>query len=46
MVHTPRGPVASGLGEAEVTLDEAVVEAGGVTPCKMPALTILMMPSG
>lgn len=46
MVHTPSGPVASGLGEAEVTLDEAVVEAGEVTPCRMPALTILMMPSG
>lgn len=38
--------MASGFGEAEVTLDEAVVEAGGVTPCRMPALTILMMPSG
>lgn len=38
--------MASGLGEAEVTLDEVVVEAGGVTPCKMPALTMLMMPSG
>lgn len=31
MVHTPKGPVASGLGEAEVTLDEAVVEAGEVS---------------
>lgn len=38
--------MASGLGEAEVTLDEAVVEAGEATPCRMPALTILMMPSG
>ena len=46
MVHTPKGPVASGLGEAEVTLEEAVVEAGEVTPCRMPALTMLMIPSG
>lgn len=38
--------MASGLGEAEVTLDAAVVEAGEVTPCRMPALTMLMMPSG
>ena len=42
MVHTPKGPVASGLGEAEVMLEEAVVEAGEVTPCRMPALTMLM----
>ena len=46
MVHTPKGPVASGLGEAEVMLEEAVVEAGEVTPCRMPALTMLMIPSG
>lgn len=45
MVHTPKGPVASGLGEAEVTLEEAVVEVGEVTPCRMPALTMLMIPS-